>query len=292
MEIQMSDLWHDLRSKNIGGSEVAALFGECPYMSYFQLWHIKRGNLDPANLDDDERVQAGRFQEPAAIEWANWKWNLDFYRPEIYLEHAEIKGMACTPDAYSKDDPLTMAQIKIVDGRRFNLENGWQYDGDEILKAPLHILLQIQHELEVSQRKISYLIVMVGGNRLFRMICTYDHEIGAILRKKVAAFWLSESPPDPDFKRDGPAIKSIKAALPCSEFKDLSNDKALLKVISSAKALQIEIAKKNDLLEEKKAEIYYHSKDLKAFKCGNYSVQFYNSKGGSRFQIISDDLPI
>jgi predicted phage-related endonuclease len=287
----MSDLWHDLRSKNIGGSEAAALFGECPYMTYFQLWHIKRGNLDAANLDDDERVQAGRFQEPAAIEWANWKWGFDFYRPNIYLEHGKIQGMACTPDAYSKSDPLLMSQIKIVDGRRFNIESGWQYDGDEIIRAPLHILLQIQHELEVSQKKISYLIVMVGGNRLFKMQCHYDEQIGAILRKKVRAFWLSETPPEPDFKRDGQAIREIKSSLPHGEFEDFSGDRDLKKLIAETKALQVAIAKKTDALEEKKTEIYYYSKNLKTFKCGEFFVQFYNSKGGPMFKIINNNSP-
>jgi putative phage-type endonuclease len=285
---QMSDLWHDLRKKNIGGSEIAALFGESPYLTHYKLWHIKRGDLEEDNLDQDERVMAGKFMEPAVIDWANWKWNLDFYQPKIYVEHWAVEGMACTPDAYSKSDPDLIAQIKIVDSTRFRPEFGWETEGDTIIKAPLGILLQVQHEMECTKKKQSALIVQVGGNRIFMMICEYDSEIGSILRKEVANFWLSPLPPAPDFKRDGPIIKTMKTKLPISEFDDLSEDADLYKLLSKAKKLDVSIKRDLDQLEAIKAEIYYLSENHASFQCKDIFVRFYDSKGGNRFRIIME----
>src|SRR5438876_1235420 len=95
----MSQLWHDLRAKHVGGSEVAALFNESPYLTRYQLWNIKAGLIEPPNLDDDERVQAGQFLEDGIVSWANKKWNMNFTRAGVYVKHATVEGMGCTPDA-------------------------------------------------------------------------------------------------------------------------------------------------------------------------------------------------
>src|SRR4051812_48200660 len=144
-------------------------------MSRYQLWHEKKGNLATANLDADERIQAGKFMEAGAIAWANSKWGTDFYQPHVYFRHNLTLGMGCTPDALSGSSSL-MAQVKIVDSLQFSRE--WDYEGSEITRAPLHILLQVQHELECAEKDHSWLIVLVGGNRLYRMICMRDRNVG------------------------------------------------------------------------------------------------------------------
>jgi len=75
----MTDLWKELRAANIGGSEVAALFGECPYTTYFKLWHTKRSGLAEDDLSNNEIIVAGNFFESAIIKHAKWKWGFDFF---------------------------------------------------------------------------------------------------------------------------------------------------------------------------------------------------------------------
>jgi len=200
--------------------------------------------------------------------------------------------MGCTPDAYSKNDPDLMAQIKRVQFHRFTIENGWQVDGETIIKAPLHIMLQVQHEMEVCQKKRSVLIVQVGGERLYAMLCDHNADTAAILRREVAHFWLRPLPPDPDFKKDGASIKRIKQSLPVSEFDDLSSDDDLHDLLLKAKKLEVETKRSLDELDALKAEIYYFSKNHKAIKCKDIFVSFYDKKGGNRFRINMEGMPI
>lgn len=249
----MSQAWHDLRAKNVGGSEVAALFGVSPYMTKYKLWNIKAGVMPPDDLDNDERVQAGNYLEAGIIEWANKKWEANFLRPKIYVEHKAVFGMGCTPDAIwngpANEDNI-LAQVKLVDGLEFR--NKWVAEGDIITEAPLHILLQVQHELECLQMEEAWLIVCVGGNRLFRMIVKADAEIASILRKAVIGFWLSmdaNTPPEPDFGRDGETIKEIRKRLPETEALDIQEDhvhhlfKKSLRLSKRAKLADDELAR-------------------------------------------------
>lgn len=286
----MTDIWHELRSKNIGGSEVAALFNESPHTTHYELWHIKRGLIPPKDLDGDPRVQAGKFFEKGALDWANYKWGLDFYQPEIYVQHPNVDGMGCTPDAYSKSDPNLMAQVKTVDSMQFSPKFGWECDGETITKAPLHILLQVQHEMECCQKAQSYLIVVVGGNRLLGMICDYDREIGSILRKKVLGFWLDSKAPEPDFKRDGPAIREIKSKLPIVKYEDFSFDKHLHEVLLETKALRVEIAQKMDYLDELEARVNYLLPPADCVKCGDILVKAQHRKGTPDRVITAKDI--
>ncbi len=58
--------WHDLRSRGIGGSEVAAILGLSPWQSQFSLWHSKRAGW--ATEPNDE-MRWGTALEPALIRW-------------------------------------------------------------------------------------------------------------------------------------------------------------------------------------------------------------------------------
>jgi len=251
----MTDVWKSLRAENVGGSEVAALFGESPYLTYYKLWHIKRGTLEAPNLDDNERVQAGKFMESGAIQWYNAKYKTKFFQPFQYVKHATVVGMGCTPDAFEANDPLIMAQVKIVDFIQFIQK--WEAEGDTITKAPLDILLQVQHEMECCGREESHLIVVVGGNRLFRMICKRDREIGAMLMTAVQVFWGNELPPEPDFERDGEAIAEVRKKLPAKEFIDMSDDKKLYTACRKALKSTVARNKQQDMVDAFNAEVVY-----------------------------------
>lgn len=262
----MTDVWKSLRAENVGGSEVAVLFGESPYLTYYKLWHIKRGNIEAPNLDDNERVQAGKFMEQGAIQWYNAKYKTNFFQPFQYVKHASVTGMACTPDAFDREAG-NMAQVKIVDFIQFARK--WEYQRDEILQAPLDILLQVQHEMECCDIEESHLIVVVAGNRLLRMICKRDHAIGAILRNAVAKFWADATPPEPDFERDGEAILEVRKTLPAKEFINLSDDKYLYKLCRNGMRATVARNKAQDTVDAINAEICHLIGHAENVRCGD-----------------------
>ncbi len=54
--------WHRLRSEHVGGSEVAALFGEHAQLTKFELWHQKNGTL-PTSFEETKRMTWGKRLE-------------------------------------------------------------------------------------------------------------------------------------------------------------------------------------------------------------------------------------
>lgn len=265
----MTDRWKNLRAENIGGSEVAALFNESPYLTYYQLWHIKRGFIEAENLDDVERVQAGKFMEQGALLWANHRYGTNFHQPFEYVRHPSVKGMACTPDAYDREAGVA-AQVKVVDFIQFKRK--WEADGETITKAPLDVLLQVQHELECLRLPQNHLIVVVGGNKLYRMLCDRDEEVGGICCDAVDKFWSMEEAPDPDFERDKEIIEELRKSLPSKDFVDFSHDDYFKKLCKNGmnKALKRNLLQ--DELDAINAEIVHLIGGAENIKCGEIIV--------------------
>lgn len=218
-----AESWHSLRAKNIGGSEVAALFSLSPYQTRFELWHVKSGNV-PAPAPDDERVQAGNFMEPAIAAWASQKWGVELRKFSGYVTHPTVAGMGCTPDYVNKDGSL-IVQVKNVDGLEFYKNPQWDSEGEVLTKAPMHILLQCQHEMACTGIKQGWLVVCVGGNRLLRMEIAQRPLTIAKLETEVAAFWRSISDgvePKPVFQADADTIAVLNSEVAAGKVIDLS----------------------------------------------------------------------
>lgn len=276
MENNSNDIWHQLRGENIGGSEVAALFGESSYLTYYELWNIKNGFLEPKNLDDVERVQAGNFMEAGAINWYNHVYKTKFYQPLVYIKHATVKGMACTPDALDAENDRIMAQVKNVDSLIF--KNKWEAKDGQIIKAPLEILLQCQHEMECADKEENHLIVIVGGNRLFRLICKRDKEIGLLIKESVVKFWELKQPPEPDFERDGETILTLRNKLPLQEFEDLSDYKYLYELCRKALKETVKKKKIEDSLNAITAEVTHLISGFEKVRCKDMIIKLPKGK--------------
>lgn len=191
------------RLKFIGSSEVAALLGASRFLTPFELWHQKAGDLAPADLDNVERVQAGRFLEPGIAAWAADKWGWQIDKADGYDLHPTVKGMGASCD-WQETGTRRPVEIKNVDYLIFR--DHWEADGDVILDAPVDYLVQVQHQLacrpEVDH---GWLVVCVSGNRLFRMKVPRHAAIIAEIESRVAAFWTSieaGEAPTPDFEKD------------------------------------------------------------------------------------------
>ncbi|RAZ83433.1 YqaJ viral recombinase family protein [Cereibacter johrii] len=113
------------------------------------------------------------------------------------------------------DDPLTLCghgilEVKNTDWLQFRSK--WNDDGE--LMAPPHIELQVQHQLWVSGRQWAAIVVLVGGNDLRMTVRVRNEVIIGKIRDRCAAFWASidaGTPPDPDYTRDGDAIRALYA---------------------------------------------------------------------------------
>lgn len=225
----MSNIPLSDRARFVGASEVASLFyavetedGQVSYPHMFEplpsgaavlgclsrhttgyrLWHQKAGNVEPDNLDEVERVQAGQHMEPAIAAWAAEKWPEwagVLRKVRRYIEHPAITGLGASRDYELHAPGLPPVEIKNVDGLIFRDE--WQADGDEITAPPLDITLQVMHQFASAGAKANHgwIVACVGGNRLLRGRIAAHAPTIARIEEAVTAFWRSiadGAPPD------------------------------------------------------------------------------------------------
>lgn len=273
------NLWHELRAQNIGGSEVADLFDE-GYNSKYQLWHMKKGLIPLPDFSGNERIEAGTFMEPSALTWANHRWGTNFKNPKIYVKHPTVKGMACTPDGID-NDINALCQIKIVDS--VVLGRDFVADGNDILEAPLKYTLQCQHEMACTGHAANHLIVLVGGNRLCRMVVERDEEIIAALEKAVTDFWSSieaNDVPAPNYTLDSDAIQKVRKQRPEQvPGQDFTGNNELYNAMVNYVSASADEKAAKDKKDAAKGEVMHLAGNIKNFVCGDLECTIVENAG-------------
>lgn len=205
MKITITDEshWHELRAKNIGGSEVAALFGRSTYQTPWQLWQTKAGNLDMPF--DDTFTRAGQYFESAIAQWAADKWGMAIEKVQEYYTDDTTQGMGATLD-YATD---TGEPVEI----KFNHFAGqdWVFESGELIQVPEQYVWQVQHQLACYGGDYGWLVAFVKGEP-HRIRIRRSERIITSIRQRVSEFWKSiaaKEPPPVDLKNDGDALSAL-----------------------------------------------------------------------------------
>lgn len=189
--IHDSPEWHDLRSRHVGGSEVAALFDLAPedtptYLrSKFALWHVKAGNA-PSPFVGNPRVKWGIQLEAVIAEAAATEngWSV---QKGGYVTDVHCPGLGCTLDYVIEYDPKEAGpgalEIKNVDWLIH--KKSWETE------PPPHILLQHQHQLAATGYSWGVVCCLVGGNDLRVYRYAARPKLIAEIRRRVTDFWRS-----------------------------------------------------------------------------------------------------
>lgn len=188
--------WLLARQSGIGASDAAVVLGESPYSSKIALYAEKRGLVPIDEGIEEEWHKWGHILEaPIAAEFAR-QTGFTIEDPGEYTiyRHPHNYWMFCTPDRLFTD----------ADGRRgvLQIKTGQAYfakDWDS--GPPLHVEIQVQHELEVLGLDYGYIAALIGGND-FRMFEVQRNQsfINAMVREE-HAFWqavIEEDAPEPD----------------------------------------------------------------------------------------------
>lgn len=199
------------RSSVVGAGEVAALFDASPFLTRFELWHRKKGNVDTPEFNavaddgtpENERIYWGVRLEAAIIEAAKERYGYTDREQVGHLTNG--KGLGGHPDrrvACPKRGPGIL-EIKTAD---WLVRKGW---GDE---PPMHYLLQSQAYQGLDNVQWGDVLVLVGGNRLERFQYEFRPRIYAEIARRVEAFWQSieaNAPPPADYTRDLATLKEL-----------------------------------------------------------------------------------
>lgn len=204
--------WLEMRKLDVTSTEVSALFGLSPYLTKFELWHLKKGLLD-SSFEATERTEWGlALQDAIAAKIAaerGWK----IRRKDEYARLPTLRAGASFDfeilEAEDPEDVGALIEVKNVDALVFRAS--WTKE-DGATMAPDHIELQVQQQLMLSARKRAYIVVLVGGNKAHVLRRDIDADIVSAITASIQEFWQSieaEQPPAPDYPSDASAVQRL-----------------------------------------------------------------------------------
>lgn len=259
--------WHELRREHVGGSEVAALFGEHAQLTKWELWQIKAGNLPAADLSDNERVLWGSLIEPAIAQGVTALHGWQVRKVRRYLSSQMCPGFGGSPDyeIVSHERGAGILEIKTVDRLIFR---DW---GDE---PPLGYLLQLQSYMDLRGVAWGAIACLVGGNEL--KVFTYDYrpKTASMIRAAVAEFWTSikdGKEPPLDFSRDGAALAKLYERSD-GETYDMTGNNRLPELMADYTAAGADEKAAADRKDAAKAEILSIIQDREVCTCDGWKI--------------------
>ncbi len=235
--------WLEKRKNYVTSTEVAALYGLSPWMTAFELYHIKRGNIQQANVSNNFMKFGKILEEPIC--------------KMILLEHPEWEINGFPFFYYDDTDKIgsSFDRIVIIDGKTWLLEiksisyaeYKKKFTDDE---APPVYEIQMQTELEVSDKFDGIVLaVFILDTREIRYIFRErDREMGAEMRQAVREFWGMNEPPEPDWERDKSVIAKMCPDVDESKSLDATENNEITELAAQINA-------SNDLIKQEEKNI-------------------------------------
>ena len=232
--------WLELRAQDITSTEIGALFGLSPYVTEYELWHRKK-NQQVVTIEENERMKWGNLLENAIAAGVAEEQGWTIRRMDEYIRGSDLRigsSFDFSIEGEIKKDTGKdgkeiildfkpgLLEIKNVDGLQF--KRGWiKNDDTGELEAPLHIEIQLQHQLLVSGRQYGYIGALVGGNNLVLLRRERNQSVLQSIKAKAKKFWDSieaNTPPDPNFQTDAAFVASLYGFSEPGSFMDLKGN--------------------------------------------------------------------
>lgn len=212
------------RSKFLGGSDVAAIFGVSPWKTPYDLFMDK---ITPRSEDGEDLNEARRKffsrrkrQEPVIAEMLADEFGVEVTRlsldgnPNRYLdlEHpflaAEIDFEFLMSDAVRSHFPERADFAAIPDGTLLNGEiktvhpfKAWEWGEQGSEEVPIHYAAQVMHGLGVTRRPAALIAALFGLDTLLAFPVMRDDETVSAMRAAAVKFWtehiVPQVPPAP-----------------------------------------------------------------------------------------------
>lgn len=175
------EAWLEARRDGIGGSEAPIVLGVSPYSSPMELWAIKTQRVEPKPAT--RRMELGNRFEPLIRDLAveQLGYEIESAAPFTIHRHHLYPWAFASLDAKIlpiDDRGPGNLQIKKVSGY---LSHEWD-DG----KVPLHIQVQVQHEMFAAELHWAVVAAFIGGDDLIiREVPRNERFISAMVAKEL-----------------------------------------------------------------------------------------------------------
>lgn len=269
IETPSREAWLAARSVDITSTDVSALFGISPYLTHFELWHRKK-NGTLVEFETTERMLWGIRLESAIAAGiaADQKWDL---RPmKEYMRLPELRmGSSFDFEINGKG----ILEIKNVDSLAF--KQGWEIDENEKVEIPLHIEIQVQHQLAVSGKEYAYVGVLVGGNHVVLARRDPDPAIIDGIKAKVSDFWKSIDAgiaPNPDFQKDAGFIAKLYRFAEPGKIMECVDNKEVAQLCADYRSLSEHIKSLDEKKDAIKARLLMAIGDAEKVLGGEWTI--------------------
>lgn len=275
--------WHETRNQFIGASEVGALFGCSPFLTKFQMWHLKKGNVVAPKLEGERLTWGTRLESIIAngiAEDNGMTINFVGYRQT----HPSIPGMAATLDFEILDsEAKTPGCFEIKNKDRSVFYDSWMQE-DKTIEAPLDIELQLQHQMMVTGYEFGALGVLVGGNESYLIRRDPHEKVQKAIQERIEQFWETiekNIEPEPTSHKDLKFAASLYARPEGGKEIDLSGDIDFANLLLSLETLRGSKTETQKILELTQAKIMNRIKDAEMVFCGDKTLtaKLTNRKG-------------
>lgn len=261
--ITSREQWLAARQQDITASVAGALLGVHPYATAYGLHLLKSGQVDD-DVEDSPILRRGRLLEPVAVQMLREdrpEWKLDEYPVGVYLRDP-VARLGATPDVTFTDEQgrRGVCQIKTVEPSVFRRD--WKSDNGAV-EPPLWIVVQAIVEAHLTGAEVAYVAPMVVSFGVEMPIIEIPIHAGIIAKIaiEVAKFWeriAANTPPAPDYGRDGELIARLYAADNGSTV-DLTSDNRAPILVDELAAVKAEIkaaeTRKEEITNEIKAKL-------------------------------------
>lgn len=232
-DAQTYDEWREFRTKGVGGSDVATIVGLNKYSSPYQLFKVKRGEIE--GFQGNEATDIGTALEPVVAELFAAQTGLALVEWRVTLRSKLNPWMLANVDRFivEPSDEFPAGKVTTVDsieepagilaiyeGKTGAIASpgspkAWFKDGESI---PDGYALQGTWYAGVTGLDTVRYGALIGGHGLVDRTLQFDPELFDTLAEKCWVFWDNLQrgiPPEPD--GSDATEEAIKAAFPSHE---------------------------------------------------------------------------
>ncbi len=153
------NLWHEYRKKGLGGSDVAAVYGQSPFCTARDLFYVKTGVI-PAKEEEENWVakQYGHLLEDLVAQIFSRKTGLTVYKKTYLYAHPEYPFMQANVDYFvaMPDGTEAILECKTCN---YNARDKWDNDA-----VPFNYELQVRHYMAVTNLHVAFVACLYGNN--------------------------------------------------------------------------------------------------------------------------------
>ena len=165
-----------LRRGFIGGSDARVIMGD-DERGLIRLWREKRGEIEPEDLSDNLVVQIGTATEELNRRWFERNTGQAITDVQRQVQHPVLRWMAATLDGMVE-----------ATGAVFEAKFMLPWSFSEEVAAEKH-MAQLQHNMWVTNSKLSELSIITGGGKWVEIELPADPLYQHLLLTEEKKFW-------------------------------------------------------------------------------------------------------